>query len=275
MSDSIGNFADSLFQGSLGATDLSLSFFPGTTFGHVQSHSEAPVKWEGNPLPEANNSFSTEYQSTHEPSEEPDPKNAGYSCPYRKRNPAVFNIRDHPTCALRSFPTIPMVKRHIKAAHTLADFDNKCENCGSRFRDEKVFGKHVASKMCTRLPLPQAQNYDWGITRDMEYQLRDRRRRNQVLTWDGIWRTIFPGCNDVPDPYYEPIVEGSEAIESFFKGISELDSSIKTSARWTLCGQGFEQMLRTLYRAVRDQRERKHDTPSFGSGAIGLTQGHQ
>lgn len=33
-----------------------------------------------------------------------------YGCPYRKRDPLVFNVRDFPSCALTKFPSIPMVK---------------------------------------------------------------------------------------------------------------------------------------------------------------------
>jgi hypothetical protein len=33
-----------------------------------------------------------------------------FSCPYRKRNPFRFNVRDHPTCALTSFPDNSQLK---------------------------------------------------------------------------------------------------------------------------------------------------------------------
>lgn len=33
-----------------------------------------------------------------------------YSCPFRKRNPLRFNVRDYQTCALSSFPDISQVK---------------------------------------------------------------------------------------------------------------------------------------------------------------------
>lgn len=33
-----------------------------------------------------------------------------FSCPYRRRNPRVFNVRDFPTCAQNSFSSITLVK---------------------------------------------------------------------------------------------------------------------------------------------------------------------
>lgn len=34
----------------------------------------------------------------------------GFSCPYRKRNPAMFNVRDYSSCALSAFPSFPALK---------------------------------------------------------------------------------------------------------------------------------------------------------------------
>ncbi len=40
----------------------------------------------------------------------PQEDHPSYSCPYRKRNPIRFNIRDHLSCATQSFPDISQVK---------------------------------------------------------------------------------------------------------------------------------------------------------------------
>lgn len=32
-----------------------------------------------------------------------DPPNQGYTCPYRKHKPDIFNEQDHPSCAFESF----------------------------------------------------------------------------------------------------------------------------------------------------------------------------
>ncbi|RSL70036.1 hypothetical protein CEP54_001985 [Fusarium duplospermum] len=37
--------------------------------------------------------------------------NQSFSCPYRKRNPWMFNVRDHHICATHSFPTIALLKQ--------------------------------------------------------------------------------------------------------------------------------------------------------------------
>jgi hypothetical protein len=33
-----------------------------------------------------------------------------FSCPFRKRNPLRFNVRDFQSCAVQSFPDIPQLK---------------------------------------------------------------------------------------------------------------------------------------------------------------------
>jgi hypothetical protein len=38
------------------------------------------------------------------------PLESQFSCPFRKRNPVKFNIRDHQSCALQPFPTLSLLK---------------------------------------------------------------------------------------------------------------------------------------------------------------------
>lgn len=42
--------------------------------------------------------------------EDPPTKASALSCPFRKRNPVKFNVRDHSSCALTSFSTIALLK---------------------------------------------------------------------------------------------------------------------------------------------------------------------
>ncbi|KAJ3545429.1 hypothetical protein NM208_g2509 [Fusarium decemcellulare] len=221
MSNSIEHIATDWHPDSLAnAGGSSLPFSPGFALEPVHFHPQPTARWDENPLLEEAASFSVEDQSSHTPSEEENLKSIRYSCPYRKRNPGIFNVRDYPACAGRSFSTIPLLKQHIKTAHMLADFDKKCVSCGAWFRDDKAFGTHLSTKMCTKLPRPQVYGYDFGITKDVEDLLRDRRQKNQVLTWDGIWRTIFPGCTGVPDPSHHAFADNNEAEEPFKMDLS-------------------------------------------------------
>ena len=50
-----------------------------------------------------------------------------YTCPFRKRNPIRFNVRDYQTCALSTFPDIPHVKYATFVSHRLTmEFIQHC-----------------------------------------------------------------------------------------------------------------------------------------------------
>ncbi|KAF4450534.1 ankyrin repeat [Fusarium albosuccineum] len=57
----------------------------------------------------------------------------------------------------------------------------------------------------------------------MEAKLRDRRAKTQVLTWEDLWRTIFPRDADIGVPDFQPILEYHEARERFYRRLSGLD----------------------------------------------------
>lgn len=216
---------------------------------------------------------SPSYQSS-EASRSPPPKRRtetgeiNFSCPYRKRNPEVFNVRDHPTCATRSFPSITMVKRHIMSAHLLSQCAEQCENCHSWFRNKNDLMMHSGSGMCPHHFSPPTRKCDMGIDQEMEAKLRDRRAICQVLTWRDLWMTIFPGCGEVPSPAFRPVVEGPEALEFFFRGLSGLDGPGRHRAQAMIHSScdcdDFGEALRRVYGFVVDVQRRSGGFPDFG-----------
>ncbi|RSL56842.1 hypothetical protein CEP51_014338 [Fusarium floridanum] len=122
-----------------------------------------------------------------------------FSCPYRRRHPQIFNVRDFPTCAQKSFSSITLVKRHVMSAHQANKFGFQCETCSVWFRTKKALNSHTDNETCSST-LPIADEYDKGITEDVENKLRDRRSETKVLNWDDLWRTIFPGSQDIISP---------------------------------------------------------------------------
>ncbi|KAJ4189275.1 hypothetical protein NW755_006093 [Fusarium falciforme] len=157
-----------------------------------------------------------------------------FSCPYRRRNPRVFNVRDFPTCAHHSFSSITLVKRHVTSAHQAKDFTFQCKTCSTWFPTKKAVDNHCNRQTCSRLPLLVVDEYDRGITEEMESKLRDRRGKNKVLEWEGLWRTIFPTSQGIAAPDFVPIIEHDEGRERFYQGLSELEPSMILEVRGIL-----------------------------------------
>ncbi|KAJ3462012.1 hypothetical protein MRS44_010565 [Fusarium solani] len=155
-----------------------------------------------------------------------------FSCPYRRRNPRVFNVRDFPTCAHHSFSSITLVKRHVMSAHQARDFIFQCKTCRAWFPTQKALDNHSSHQTCSSLPHLVVDDYDKGITEEMERKLRDRRSKNKVLEWEGLWRTIFPTSQGIAAPGKLP--QGSSCRERFYQGLSELEPSMILEVRGIL-----------------------------------------
>ncbi|KAK8118104.1 uncharacterized protein PG998_006385 [Apiospora kogelbergensis] len=113
-----------------------------------------------------------------------------YGCPYRKRDPLVFNVRDFPSCALTKFPSIPMVKRHV-----LKDHQNAAAS------------GNITDQLChhgVEATMEKAREAEIG------QRLRSRRANDQVLDWDSLWNVLFPADMDIPIGEYEPVIEHHE-----------------------------------------------------------------
>ncbi|RMJ18348.1 hypothetical protein CDV36_002016 [Fusarium kuroshium] len=166
-------------------------------------------------------------------SQEPDVQqttNQSFSCPYRKRNPWMFNVRDHHICATHSFPTIALLKRHIVSKHQSKDFSFVCNNCGIPFRADLDRRLHQESGLCFRHRTCYSDDHDNGITEDMHRRLRDRGARNGVSDWSTLWRTIFPESDHIPSPEFVPVVEAHETWYHFFQRLREHSCSMSAEA---------------------------------------------
>ncbi|KAH7247971.1 hypothetical protein B0J15DRAFT_499055 [Fusarium solani] len=152
--------------------------------------------------------------------------NQSFSCPYRKRNPWMFNVRDHHICATHSFPTIALLKRHIVSKHQSKDFTYSCNNCGIPFRADLDRQLHQESGLCFRHRTCYSDEYDNGINEDMHRRLRDRGARNGVSDWSTLWMTIFPESDHIPSPEFVPVVEAHETWCHFFQRLREHSCSM-------------------------------------------------
>ncbi|RSL38279.1 hypothetical protein CEP53_015003 [Fusarium sp. AF-6] len=131
-----------------------------------------------------------------------------YSCPFRARNPLVFNPNDYETCA-HSFSSISLVK-----SHNVKDFTTQCQKCRVWFT-KKAFKAHQKNQGCFHWQPPAVDKYDKGITEAMATMLRERGAERRVLTWKKLCRTIFPDTPGNIVPNFERIVDLKEACEQF------------------------------------------------------------
>ncbi|KAF5006753.1 hypothetical protein FDECE_6875 [Fusarium decemcellulare] len=193
-----------------------------------------------------------------------------YSCPYRRRNPRMFNIRDFQTCANQSFASITLVKRHVMSAHQSNDFTLQCPECKSWFRAPKALDSHLKNQTCSSLPPPAVDEYDKGITEEMEVRLRDRRAKTQVLTWKDLWRTLFPCTEDIIAPDFEPILERDEAREQFYQGLSQLDHNTMLAVRDVLLNPDVDpvEVVRKVHHIVDTSPPRAQRTSTLVMGAL-------
>ncbi|KAI8722757.1 hypothetical protein NCS52_00420500 [Fusarium sp. LHS14.1] len=130
------------------------------------------------------------------------PSSGRYSCPYRKRNPSIFNVCDFSKCALGSFDTVSEVKQHVLRCHQSKDFPFQCRVCTSRFRKRKDLDNHFNAQLC-REPLI-VNNHEYGIDDAMFAFLKQRRQHSGVETWEQLWNVIFPGCAPMAPVFIPP-----------------------------------------------------------------------
>jgi hypothetical protein len=139
------------------------------------------------------------------------------------------------------------------SAHQAKDFIFQCKTCSTWFPTQKALDNHSNHQTCSSLPLLVIDDYDKGITEEMERKLRDRRGKIKVLEWEGLWRTIFPtsqgivapgkpprnsrrviGADGLNYPDFVPIIEHDEGREQFYQGLSELDPNTMLKVQYVL-----------------------------------------
>ncbi|KAM7214155.1 Protein kinase-like domain containing protein [Rhypophila decipiens] len=128
-----------------------------------------------------------------------------YTCPFRKRNPLKFNVTDHTTCALSSYPDIPQVKKHVLIAHM------RPNDADSQITDDFELG--VSAEVCDKL--------------------RNRKPGHQILEWNTLWAVLFPNDTVIPTGEYEPVIEDHEVHRKFLKGSGLFRSLFRTMIQST------------------------------------------
>lgn len=181
----------------------------------------------------------------------PNPKedeNLRLSCPFRKRNPHRFNVRDHHSCAMTFFPKFAELRyvrqnngikhmltwlhrQHIVKQHKRDDPSAfVCDRCNRDFATRKDLRDHQ------RLPKDQICEIadidpESGIDGPTSNKLLSRKRASSScpnIQWHEIWNILFPDDDDrlVQDYHFIPVIEHFELSNNFLSSLSFLKSSL-------------------------------------------------
>ncbi|KAJ0109743.1 hypothetical protein J7T55_004292 [Diaporthe amygdali] len=157
-----------------------------------------------------------------------------YSCPFRKRNPVMFNVRDHEHCAKRPFFGIAELKRHIRTYHRACVSPHSCPRCKAGFENSSDLADHLmvpVEQMCEPNNAASDNVIEDGITEEMDRTLADRTPRKGVHSWEQIWKLLFPQDVSDLDSEYLPVVEMVEMEQKLDDSQNELRADLSESLR--------------------------------------------
>ncbi|KLU88232.1 hypothetical protein MAPG_07219 [Magnaporthiopsis poae ATCC 64411] len=149
------------------------------------------------------------------------------SCPYRKRNPLRFNIRDHESCATQGHADMARLKRHIKIFHDSEQGKVICKRCRTVFKTDDALERHqTQDKSCNLREKVVNTDPENGITKEIEARINDRKKGVKVDTWEALWGLLFPQDirhgKTVPKSDFVPPVELFEVRHEFDLGDGEV-----------------------------------------------------
>ncbi|KAL2155637.1 hypothetical protein VTH82DRAFT_379 [Thermothelomyces myriococcoides] len=142
-----------------------------------------------------------------------------FSCPFRKRNPVRFNIRNSQRCAFLAFPDISQVKRHVKNDHKKSEpWPYTCQRCGQAMESKKALEEHISvsrDRICDPPTVPPSRDPEDGITSEIEETLNERKTGGKIGDWESLWALLFPGDGKIPEPDFVPPAELDEVRAQF------------------------------------------------------------
>ncbi|KAF4983711.1 hypothetical protein FZEAL_927 [Fusarium zealandicum] len=172
------------------------------------------------------------YLTTKRP--RPNPKedeNLRLSCPFRKRNPHRFNVRDHHSCAMTYFPKFAELRQHIVKQHKRDDPSSYvCDRCNRDFATRKELRDHqrLPKELMCDIADHDAES---GIDPSTATKLLSRKRASGTspeVQWKEIWNIVFPDDDDgdVQPHEYTPVIEHFELAASYQQAFEQLKLSL-------------------------------------------------
>ncbi|KUJ14491.1 uncharacterized protein LY89DRAFT_736524 [Mollisia scopiformis] len=196
-----------------------------------------------------------------------------FACPFRKRDPAKYNVHDWQTCSLNPYRSITLVKQHLYRSHCVF----QCSRCKITFDNKEQLETHqLDATICELSSAPLSD----GITSDIQQQLMMRKpgARGAVENWMNIYRILFPTAPLPNSPYFEPPSEEELTLENTDRELDDYESYVRsqlpTSLRSALeatpnvsmkepFGMSFEDLLQECQDATFARyREEKLASPS-------------
>ncbi|KAF4446901.1 hypothetical protein F53441_9532 [Fusarium austroafricanum] len=164
----------------------------------------------------------------------PNPKedeNLRLSCPFRKRNPHRFNVRDHHSCAMTYFPKFAELRQHIVKQHKRDDPSAfVCDRCSRDFPTRKELRDHQRLPKEYMCDIADA-DAESGIDPQTATKLLSRKRASGTspeVQWKEIWNIVFPDDDDSDvRPYeYTPVIEHFEIQAKYHEAFEQLKFSL-------------------------------------------------
>ncbi|RBR19573.1 uncharacterized protein FIESC28_05568 [Fusarium coffeatum] len=160
-----------------------------------------------------------------------DDENLRLSCPFRKRNPHRFNVRDHHSCAMTYFPKFAELRQHIVKQHKRDDPSAYvCDRCSRDFTTRKELRDHQRLPKEYMCDIADA-DAESGIDPQTATKLLSRKRASGTspeVQWREIWNIVFPDDDDSDvRPYeYTPVIEHFEISARYKEAFETLKSDL-------------------------------------------------
>ncbi|KAH9225492.1 hypothetical protein K456DRAFT_59449 [Colletotrichum gloeosporioides 23] len=159
-------------------------------------------------------------------------ENLRLSCPFRKRNPHRFNVREHHSCAMTYFPKFAELRQHIVKQHKRNDPSAfMCDRCNRDFPSKKDLRDHQ------RLPKEQMcdvadHDPESGIDGPTMTKLLSRKRASGMtpeVQWKEIWNLLFPDDDDYRVKPFDfcPVIEHFELQTQFMNSLKIVEGSLR------------------------------------------------
>ncbi|KAK3318962.1 hypothetical protein B0H66DRAFT_253923 [Apodospora peruviana] len=211
--------------------------------------------------------------------------NFNFSCPYRKRNPLRFNVRDYYVCATHSFTDMSQLKKHIRAHHPPVQRSAGlflCPRCCQGFPLKDDLDRHLRQAVVCPLADDQGgTNPEDGITQKIISSLEARSVKAKIDNWDSLWKLLFPSDREIPEPAFIPVMEIFDFVAESRKFLLKLKDLLELQYRYILddssqsadmevkIRQGLERSTQSLYTwietVVQDWEQRVAGTSGAAS----------
>ncbi|KAK2035269.1 hypothetical protein LX32DRAFT_669374 [Colletotrichum zoysiae] len=178
-------------------------------------------------------------------------ENLRLSCPFRKRNPHRFNVREHHSCAMTYFPKFAELRQHIVKQHKRNDSSSfMCDRCNRDFPSKRELRDHQ------RLPREQMcdvsdHDPESGIDGPTMTKLLSRKRASGMtpeVQWREIWNLLFPDDDDYRIQSFDfcPVIEHFELQAHFMNSLKEVEDRLRDKGMT-------QQALETIGNIYRNQ----------------------